>query len=120
MRDFKKLRIWNDGFDLAKNIYQISGSLPSSEQFGLSSQTRRAAVSIDSNIAEGAGRQTEKEKSRFLDIALGSSYELETQLLLVYDLQFCTDYNLTSTIESIRKLQKAIYTLREKMKQVSK
>ena len=77
--NFKQLKIWQLGMNIAKAIYEISAKFPSEEKFGLISQIRRCAVSIPSNIAEGSGRGSDKELKHFLEIALGSVYELETQ-----------------------------------------
>ena len=86
MRDFKKLEIWTESIKLVKSIYEISGKLPSEEKFGLKSQIQRAAVSIPSNIAEGSSRSSDKEFRYFLEIAIGSSFELETQLIILTQL----------------------------------
>ena len=94
MRNFKKLEIWNKGIQIVKEIYKVSSSLPSEEKFGLKSQITRAAVSIPSNIAEGSGRNSEVEFKRFLEIALGSLFELETQLIIATELGF---FNLEET-----------------------
>ncbi|PLX22308.1 MAG: diversity-generating retroelement protein bAvd family protein [Marinilabiliales bacterium] len=83
MKDFKKLNVWQKGIDLVTSIYKISKNFPSEEKYGLSSQITRAAVSIPSNIAEGSSRFSEKDYFRFLEIALGSAFELETQLMIV-------------------------------------
>lgn len=83
---FKELTVWQRSFDLTKIVYQMTTKLPPSEQFGLVSQLRRAAVSIPSNIAEGKHRKTNKDFSQFLHIADGSCAELETQLLLVREI----------------------------------
>ena len=82
MRNFKELKIWQKGFQIAGDTYNLIQSFPSTERFALSSQITRAAVSIPSNIAEGSSRKSDKDYSRFIEISLGSSYELETQLLI--------------------------------------
>jgi four helix bundle protein len=82
MRNFKELKIWQKGFEIAVDTYKITASFPSSEKFGISSQITRAAVSIPSNVAEGSSRKSEKDYHRFIEISLGSSFELETQLLI--------------------------------------
>jgi four helix bundle protein len=82
MQDFRQLKVWQKGFDMAVRTYQFSSTLPRHEQFGLISQITRAVVSIPSNIAEGSSRHSDKDKSRFVEISLGSSFELETQLLI--------------------------------------
>jgi four helix bundle protein len=82
MRNFKELKIWQKGFEISVLCYDLIGTFPPSEKFGLSSQLTRAAVSIPSNIAEGSSRSSEKDYSRFIEISLGSSYEMETQLMI--------------------------------------
>jgi four helix bundle protein len=82
MQDFKQLKVWQKGIDIAVRTYQFSSTLPKNEQFGLISQMNKAGVSIPSNLAEGCSRHTDKDKSRFAEISLGSSFELETQLLI--------------------------------------
>jgi len=99
--------------DLARTIYMLTSGLPNDEKYGLKSQINRCAVSIPSNIAEGSGRSTNKDFSRFLDIALSSSYELETQLILVRDL-FVLEVN--ETIEELNEVQKMIVGFRNKLK----
>lgn len=85
MRNYKDLKIWMKGRELVKTIYQVTALFPESEKYSLTDQIRRAAVSILANIAEGSGRGSEKELNRFLDIANGSLYELETLLILSND-----------------------------------
>lgn len=90
---------------MAKAVYKISSEFPSDERFGLKSQINRSAVSIPSNIAEGSGRNSSKEFIRFLNIALSSSYELETQLLLASDL---FEINIQVSLSELNELQKMI------------
>lgn len=82
MVNFKRLKIWQKGFDIAVRSFQLTRSFPREEKFGLSSQITKAAVSIPSNIAEGSSRSSRKDYCRFLEIALGSSFEMETHLLI--------------------------------------
>jgi four helix bundle protein len=82
MRNFKQLLIWQKGFQITINAINLVTKFPKEEKFNLSSQISRAAVSIPSNIAEGSSRKSPKEFSRYLEIALGSSFELETQILI--------------------------------------
>jgi four helix bundle protein len=96
MQDFKQLKVWQKGLDIAVQTYRFTSTLPKHEQFGLISQMTRAGVSIPSNIAEGCSRHSDKDKGRFAEIALGSCFELETQLSIaqkVYlgDQQLCRD-----------------------------
>ncbi len=107
IRNFKTLNIWKRSQSFVKEIYFETGKFPPEEKFGLSSQMRRAAVSIPSNIAEGCGRKTEKGLSNFLDNAIGSNCELETQIRLSHDLGFITFDKmnvLTNEVEQIRRM----------------
>jgi four helix bundle protein len=88
MQDFRKLMVWQKSHALVLEVYRISRDFPSEERFGLTSQMRRCAVSIPSNIAEGCGRGSDPDFARFLTIAMGSSSELEYQLLLSKDLGY--------------------------------
>ncbi|MFC6996213.1 four helix bundle protein [Rufibacter roseus] len=81
MHNFKELKIWQEAMTLAKKVFELSASFPANEKYGLTSQINRSAVSVPSNIAEGAGRGSDKEFIQFLNIARGSAFELETQLL---------------------------------------
>src|SRR5208337_5175176 len=102
----KDLDVWKEAMNLAKQAYFITSNFPKEEIYGLTSQIRRAAVSIPSNIAEGAARNSHKEFIQFLYIALGSVAELETQLLLARELGLVKDItlNITDSIERQRKL----------------
>ena len=102
MRKYRELVAWQVGFDLAKRIYLLTDAFPKSEAFGLASQMRRAAVSIPSNLAEGAGRSTKRDFAQFVTIARGSLNELETQYLLAQELGFCAgDDEVNSMIERL-------------------
>lgn len=105
VRSFKDLLVWQKSFDLVKTIYMIADDLPDRERFGLSSQLQRSAVSIPSNIAEGSERGTRKDYAQFLRIALGSSAELETQLLLANDLY---NMNVVEVCASLTEVQKML------------
>jgi len=97
MRNFKALKVWQKGFDIAIKSFKLTALFPKDEKFGISSQITRAAVSIPSNIAEGSSRSSEKDYNRFLEISLGSTYELETQLLISRAVGF-GDENLSMEI----------------------
>ena len=88
MRDFRRLAVWRKSHDLALKVYSATIPFARDEQYGLTSQLRRAAVSVPSNIAEGCGQNGDAELARFLHIALGSASELEYQLLLAHDLKY--------------------------------
>ena len=91
MHQFKELKVWNNTRLLVKEIYIYTESFPKEEVFGLTNQIRRSAISISSNIAEGCGRESSIEFARFLDLANGSAFELESQLILANDLNFLSD-----------------------------
>lgn len=117
MRDFKKYTIWQDGIKFVKQIYLFSETLPADERFGLRSQITRAAVSIPSNIAEGCGRNSDKEFKRFLEIALGSAFELETQLIIIKEINNKYEDDINKLLQDINKIQKQINSLIQKIKQ---
>ena len=89
MRNYRELHAWQVSFSLARQIYEVTATFPREEMFGLTSQLRRAAVSLPSNLAEGAGRASKKEFVQFVHIARGSLNEMETQLLLAQELGYC-------------------------------
>jgi len=104
--NFKKLKIWQMSMELAKMIFELTLTFPYSEKYGLISQMNRFSVSIPSNIAEGSSR-TNKSFSHFLDISLGSSFELQTQLLIANTNSFISD-DISNTVEhKIEEFQKA-------------
>ena len=105
----KELLIWKKSMILVKDFYLLTENIPSTEKFGLISQIRRCAVSIPSSIAEGAGRNNPKEFYQFLGIANGSSYELETQLILLVDLNFKSEEEIQPLLNILTEIQKMIY-----------
>ncbi|NOU61706.1 four helix bundle protein [Marinifilum caeruleilacunae] len=114
MKNFKKLTVWQKSMILVKNVYSLVNVLPKEEKYGLKSQITRSAISIPSNIAEGSSRSTDKDFKRFLEIALGSSFELETQLLLVKDLKL-SDKEVDGIIELVLEVQKMLQSLIKKL-----
>ena len=116
MRDFRKLEIWKIGIELVKQVYQLSSMLPSEEKFGLRSQITRAAVSVPSNIAEGCSRHSEVEFKQFLEIAIGSLFEVETQLIIAQELKFIEEKQLETIFTLIQKEAKMINSLINKIK----
>jgi four helix bundle protein len=114
-RNFKSLIIWQKGMALAKSCYEYSALLPDSERFGLISQIRRAAASVPANIAEGSSRSTEKEFRRFLEMALGSLFELETHVLLAEQLQFAPVEASASLLTTIIELQRIMSSFMAKV-----
>lgn len=110
MRDFRELKVWQKAHACVLEIYRHTRNFPTEERFGLTSQIRRAAASVPSNIAEGCGRQGDRELARFLSIAAGSASEVEYQLLLTHDLNFLDDEpyrQLDSQINEIKRMLNA-------------
>ena len=95
----KDMEVWKKSIELVTKVYEITKTFPDDEKFGLVSQIRRASISIPSNIAEGAARNSDKEIQRFLDISLGSIAELETQLIIAENLQYFDDISIYEDIK---------------------
>jgi len=115
MKNFKKLKIWQKGFHIAIKSFSLVKSFPKEEKFGISSQITRAAASISSNIAEVSSRSSEKEKSRFIEISLGSSFELETQLLIAEAVKYGNSDLLTDLLKEIDTEQKMLLSFNSKL-----
>ena len=107
MRDFRDLKVWQKGHNLALAVYKATTSFPREEIYGLTSQVRRSCVSICANIAEGCGRNGEAELARFFQIGMGSASELEYHLLLAHDLGLLktSDYEqVTSEVIEVKRM----------------
>ena len=115
MRDFKKYDIWKLSHQLTLTIYTISNSFPKDETYNLVSQIRRSALSIPTNIAEGCGRNSDKEFNQFLNIALGSATETEYLILLAKDLNYLNEVNYLLLDQQINTIKSKIYTLKNKL-----
>lgn len=109
MHNLKELKIWNKAIDLTVEVYKATASFPKEEVYGLTSQIRRSAVSVPSNISEGAGRNSNKEFIHFLGIANGSSYELQTQLIISNKLNLIADLTLQPLLKEVEEIQKMTY-----------
>jgi len=118
MHNFRELKIWQRSRKLANKVYAISKKLPPDELYGLTSQIRRAVVSIAANIAEGYGRNSDKELIRFLDIANGSAFELETLLLLSGDMNYIPETEVIKMNTEISEIEKMIYNFKFKLKKL--
>lgn len=116
MHRFKQLEIWKQSRQFCTQIYLVTNDFPNEERFGLTTQLRRSSVSIPSNIAEGSSRKSNKDFTRFLEIAIGSAYEIETQLLISNDLGFITEENLNPLLSKIELLTKMIYNFQLTLK----
>ena len=112
--NFRELEVWKRSMSLAKKIYIATREYPSEEKFGLSSQIQRAVISIASNIAEGAGRGSDKDFAHFLNIALGSAFEVETQILLANDLGYISQDVLENILQEIHVIQPQLNALIKK------
>ena len=112
---FKDLLVWQKAMFLTTQVYKIVKKLPKEETYSLSDQMRRAVVSIPSNIAEGYGRHTPKEYARFLSIARGSAYELETQLLLCEQINYLDKSDVQPHLNIISELTKMLSSLIHKI-----
>ncbi|SKB80350.1 four helix bundle protein [Salegentibacter salinarum] len=106
MHNLNDLKIWNKAMDFSEKTYLLSANFPTEEKFGLTSQIRRSAVSVPSNIAEGAGRNTKGEFKNFLGIASGSSYEHYTQLILSYRLNLIEEEKVKPVLSEVIEVQK--------------
>lgn len=107
-RNFREYKVWQDAVDYATNIYKITSQMPYFEKKGLCDQLQRAAVSISSNIAEGAAKPTEADFARFLDTALGSSYEVETQLLIAKNVGYIDEQLHVTMLKGVIAIEKQI------------
>ncbi|MCH2448622.1 MAG: four helix bundle protein [Gracilimonas sp.] len=114
MHNYKQLEVWKKGIHLASAIYKLTKEFPKEEKFGIISQMRRCSVSISSNIAEGSGRNSDNEFRQFLNISVGSYFELETQLILSHKLEYLAKSEFEKTSSDLSEIQKRIYTLNQK------
>ncbi len=115
MNNFKDLKVWKLAIEVAKKTYLLTKTFPFEERYGLTSQMNRCSVSIPSNIAEGCGRKSSKELHQFLSIALGSAFELETQLLLSYEFGFLKEESFVPFNLNICEVQKMIIGLQKSL-----
>jgi four helix bundle protein len=112
---FEKLEVWQNARKFVKNIYQITEVFPTIEQFGITSQIRRSSLSITANISEGFSRQTNKEKSRFINIAYSSSWEIINFLILSRDLEFINEEEYTKLRSDIEYISNQLNSLYKKL-----
>ena len=110
---FEKLNVWKLSRELTKNIYKISSKFPNEERFGLTSQIRRAVVSVSSNIAEGSSRRSGIEQARYTEISYGSLLEVLSQLITAYDLEFIEEIVLNSQRPLIEEIGNKLNKLKE-------
>lgn len=114
-KSFKDLRVWQKGMEVVEDTYKLTKKFPKEELYGLTSQVRRAAVSIPSNIAEGFRRYHTKENKQFLYVALASMAELETQLIISKNLFYINESELNDILQKIEHLSRMITLLRQRL-----
>jgi len=114
MHNYKKLIVWQKAIELATEIYYLTEQFPSEEKFGMTSQVRRSSMSIANNIAEGSRKSSRKDFNRFLEIADGSSAELNTQLIVSQRIEYITPEELEYFETKIEEIQKMINSLKER------
>ena len=111
----KDLDVWKQSISFVTDIYKLTGNFPKEELYGITNQIRRAAVSIPSNIAEGATRMHEKEYMQFLNIALGSTSELETQLIISNKINYINTDQMNSILDKLNNIRKMIIGLKKSL-----
>jgi four helix bundle protein len=115
MNRYKELLVWQKAIDLAVEVYAVTEKLPKEERYGLISQINRSVVSIPSNIAEGAGRNTNKEFNNFLGVAQGSSFELDTQLIISHRLMFISEEEYQKIELQLEHIQNMVAKLQKSL-----
>ena len=113
MHNYKKLNVWVSSISLVKNIYKLTRKFPNEEMFVLTQQLRRAAISIPSNIAEGAGRNSNAQFKNFLQISIGSCYEAETQLIISKELEYISEEELDTISKELDSIMKMNHNLQK-------
>lgn len=116
IQTFRELLIWQKSMLLITEIYKISAGFPQNEQYGLTSQIRRSAISVPSNIAEGFGRNSKLEFNRFLNISMGSLFEIQTQIEISFNLKFIDEENFKQIFENSREIERMISSFQSKLK----
>jgi four helix bundle protein len=116
MRDFRKYEIWQKAVDIADKVYTVCDGLPKYELYALGDQLRRAVVSISSNIAEGASRTSSVEFAHFLEIAIGSAFEVETQLQIAKRRKYITDEVFNEIVSELQSEERQINTFISKLR----
>jgi len=111
MRDFRKYEIWISAVSFATEVYKLTSTFPKFEIYGLCDQLQRASVSISSNIAEGCSRESEKDFAHFLEMAIGSAFEVESQLLIAKNLNYISDEQYQDMIKKLSPNERQIHAL---------
>lgn len=116
MHNFKELNVWKESKDFCVLIYKLTNTFPNSEKYGIVSQINRSSVSMPSNIAEGAGRNSNNDFARFIHIATGSSFELETQLMIAFEIGYIDKENFEEIINKLNSIQKMLVSFNKYLK----
>lgn len=116
MHNFKELKVWQRARVLVKNIYILTATFPSTEKYNLCSQMQSCSVSLMSTIAEGSGRGSDIDFTRFLDMSLGSAHELESQLIVSFDLEYLSENRLQNLTSDLSEIQRMIVALIKKLR----
>lgn len=116
MRDFKSFTFWQDAVDLSAEICILTRKFPIEERYALGDQMRRASVSIVSNIAEGSGRSSDADFTHFMDIALGSAYEVEAQVYIAHKLRYINDDEKANVLNNLCSIQRRIAAFIKKVR----
>ena len=116
IKTYKDLLIWQKSMALVSEVYKLTKSFPNEEMFGLSAQLRKASVSVPSNIAEGYGRNSTKDYVRFLHIAIGSLYEIQTQIEIAFELKYLPSEDFTRLDKLMKEIERMISSLLRKLK----
>tara|TARA_B100001971_G_C17808989_1_gene343067 strand:- start:136 stop:492 length:357 start_codon:yes stop_codon:yes gene_type:complete len=116
MHNFKELKVWQRARVLVKNIYILTATFPSTEKYNLCSQMQSCSVSLMSTIAEGSGRGSDIDFARFLDMSLGSAHELESQLIVSFDLEYLSEDKLQNLTSDLSEIQRMIVALIKKLR----
>lgn len=114
MRNFRQYDFWQDSMNVVKSIYQLTNSFPKYD--AITNQMQRAVISIPSNIAEGASRMSSIEFARYLEISVGSAFELETQIELSYMLKYINKDEYDHLIKDVRSIEKRLYLMIKKLR----
>jgi len=115
MKNFKELHIWQKAMLLVTETYKLTKQFPKEEIFGLTSQVRRSAISVPSNIAEGFGRKSNKEFERFINIAIGSLFEYQTQIEIGKNINYLNEQQFNTLYEKSRELEAMMISFAQKM-----
>lgn len=116
IKTYRDLLIWQKSMALVSEVYKLTKSFPNEEMFGLSAQLRKASVSVPSNIAEGYGRNSTKDYVRFLHIAIGSLYEIQTQIEIAFELKYLPSEDFTRLDKLMKEIERMISSLLRKLK----